>query len=119
MPPCVENVRRPAPQEPLSDPLFKELRTTDLVTVSRDSAIATVMLNRPEKPNAMTKPMWQGSGEAISKLSGEDGIRCISVRGAGEKSFSPGSQIAEFQTELATDVSYSRHRTPYAPKGFY
>ena len=47
----------------------------------------------------MTKPMWQGLGEAISKLPGKDAIRCTSVRGAGEKSFSPGNGIAEFQKQ--------------------
>lgn len=72
---------------------------TDLVTVDRDGVIATVTINRPAKLNAMTKPMWQGLGEAISTLSGEDAIRCIIVRGAGEKSFSPGNDIAEFQTQ--------------------
>ena len=73
----------------------------EVVQVIRDGAIATVVLNRPEKLNALTKPMWQALGEAIGELSADDGLRCIIVRGAGEKAFSPGNDIAEFATERA------------------
>ena len=40
-------------------------------------------------------------GEAIAALSADDAIRCIIVRGAGEKAFSPGNDIGEFATERA------------------
>lgn len=72
---------------------------SDLILVERDAMIATVVLNRPAKLNAMTKPMWKALGERINELSADDSLRCIIVRGAGEKSFSPGNDIAEFQTE--------------------
>jgi enoyl-CoA hydratase len=74
---------------------------TDLIRTERDGAIATVVLNRAEKLNALTRPMWQGLGDAIRALSADDAVRCIVVRGAGEKSFSPGNDIAEFATERA------------------
>jgi enoyl-CoA hydratase len=74
---------------------------TDLIRTERDGAIATVVLNRAEKLNALTRPMWQGLGEAIRALSADDAVRCIVLRGAGEKSFSPGNDIAEFATERA------------------
>ena len=71
----------------------------DLIKVERDGAIATVVLNRPEKLNALTKSMWRDLGHAIDTLSADDDLRCIIVRGAGEKAFSPGNDIAEFCTE--------------------
>lgn len=74
---------------------------TDLIAVSRDGPIATVVLNRPDKLNAMTRSMWQGLGDAIGALSGDDDVRCIILRGAGEKAFSPGNDIAEFATARA------------------
>src|SRR6266700_188361 len=74
---------------------------SELVRVTRDGAIATVTLNRPEKLNAMTKPMWQALGVTIAALSADDTLRCIIVRGAGEKAFSPGNDIGEFATERA------------------
>lgn len=74
---------------------------SDLIKVGRDGSIATVVLNRPAKLNALTKPMWQELGAAVNTLSEDDEVRCIVLRGAGEKSFSPGNDIAEFQTERA------------------
>ena len=72
-----------------------------LIEVLRDGAIATVVLNRPDKLNALTKGMWQALGSTIDTLSADDSLRCIILRGAGEKAFSPGNDIAEFATERA------------------
>lgn len=74
---------------------------SELILVERTDPIATVVLNRPEKLNALTKPMWQRLGDTFSKLSADDGVRCVVVRGAGAKAFSPGNDIAEFETERA------------------
>ncbi|MCA7083827.1 enoyl-CoA hydratase/isomerase family protein [Cupriavidus sp. DB3] len=66
------------------------------VLTIRDGAIATVVLNRPAKLNAMTLSMWQQLGDAFRALSADDGVRCVIVRGAGERAFSPGNDIGEF-----------------------
>ncbi len=71
----------------------------ETVLLRRDGAIATVVLNRPHKLNAMTKPMWGRLGEVLRELQADDSLRCIVLRGAGEKSFSPGNDISEFETE--------------------
>ena len=39
------------------------------VLVERDGAIATVILNRPEKLNALTRPMWKRLGDAFLDLA--------------------------------------------------
>lgn len=72
---------------------------SDLILVERDGAIATVVLNRPEKLNALTKGMWRDLGEALRELDADDSLRCIVLRGAGGKSFSPGNDIGEFESE--------------------
>jgi len=74
---------------------------TEHIEVLRDDAIATVVLNRPEKLNALTKSMWRSLGDTITELSVDDRLRCIILRGAGEKAFSPGNDIGEFATERA------------------
>lgn len=71
----------------------------DTILVRRDGPVATVTLNRPQKLNAMTKPMWQSLGAVMGELGDEDALRCIVLRGAGGKSFSPGNDIAEFRTD--------------------
>ena len=84
---------------------------TDLIAVSRAGPIATVVLNRPAKLNALTKAMWQALGTAIDALSADGSLRCVILRGAGEKAFSPGNDIAEFATERANKaqaIDYGR-----------
>jgi enoyl-CoA hydratase/carnithine racemase len=71
----------------------------DTILVNRDGDIATVILNRPEKLNALTKPMWHRLGDAFQDLGADDSVRCIVLRGAGEKAFAPGNDIAEFAHE--------------------
>jgi enoyl-CoA hydratase/carnithine racemase len=77
------------------------------ILVQREGAIATVVLNRPEKLNALTKPMWQRLGAAFEELRADDSVRCIILRGAGTKAFAPGNDIAEFANERS-DVEQAR-----------
>jgi enoyl-CoA hydratase/carnithine racemase len=84
---------------------------SNVIVIQRTGALATVVLNRSEKLNALTKPMWQGLGDAIRQLSADDSVRCLIVRGAGEQSFSPGNDIGEFATERANKrqaIEYGR-----------
>lgn len=72
---------------------------TDLILTERSDSIATVVLNQPDKLNAMNKRMWIELGSTVRELSSDDSVRCIVVRGAGEKAFCPGADISEFDTE--------------------
>src|SRR5215468_8054846 len=84
---------------------------TDLIAMTFDGPIATVVLNRPEKLNALTKAMWRELGEAIARLSADDALRCVIVRGAGEKAFSPGNDIGEFsvaRSNKSQAIEYGR-----------
>ena len=75
---------------------------TDLVLTQCDGPIATVTLNRPERLNAMSKPMWRSLGDAMRALSTDAGLRCVVIRGAGGKAFSPGNDIGEFESVRST-----------------
>jgi len=68
------------------------------ILLGRDGAIATVTLNNPDKLNALSFGMWARLGEIMRKLEAEDGVRCIVLRGAGEKAFAAGADISEFET---------------------
>jgi enoyl-CoA hydratase len=61
--------------------------------------IATLTLNRPEKLNALTKQLWTELGDAVRALDADGGVRCVVLRGAGERAFSPGNDISEFERE--------------------
>jgi enoyl-CoA hydratase/carnithine racemase len=73
----------------------------DPVLVTRDGAIATVTLNNPERLNALNRAMWARLGEVMRELSADDALRCVVVRGAGDKAFAAGADIAEFANERA------------------
>lgn len=77
---------------------------SDLILVERSGPIATVVLNRPDKLNAMNKPMWAALGAAIERLSCDDDLRCVILRGAGERAFCPGADIKEFDSERANSA---------------
>ncbi|MBT3916960.1 MAG: enoyl-CoA hydratase/isomerase family protein [Rhodospirillaceae bacterium] len=71
----------------------------DVVLVEREGAVATVILNRPEKLNALTKEMWGRVGEVFRELDQDEDLRCIIFRGAGDEAVGPGADISEFATE--------------------
>jgi enoyl-CoA hydratase/carnithine racemase len=74
---------------------------SDDLLESREAGIVTLTLNRPEKLNALTKDLWRRLGEALRRLDGDESVRCIVLRGAGGKAFSPGNDISEFATDRA------------------
>lgn len=74
---------------------------SESVLVTRDDDIATVALNNPERLNALNKGMWARLGEVMRELSSDDALRCVVLRGAGDKAFAAGADIAEFATERA------------------
>lgn len=87
----------------------------EVVLIDRDADIATVTLNRPEKLNALTKPMWGRLGEAMKELGADDSLRCVVLRGAGDKAFAPGNDIAEFEhdrTNAAQARAYGKTHLP-------
>ncbi len=77
---------------------------SEYIRIERDGFVATVVLDRAEKSNAMTKSMWHSLGAAVDSLSGDGALRCVVVRGAGDQAFSPGADIGEFATQRANKV---------------
>jgi enoyl-CoA hydratase/carnithine racemase len=71
--------------------------TEDAILLSRDGAVATVTLNRPDKRNALNLPMWHGLTAHFRGIAADDGIRAVVVTGAGEH-FGVGADISEFET---------------------
>ena len=71
------------------------------ILVTRDGVIATVTLNNPERLNALDKAMWRRLGEVMRELTADDGLRCVVLRGAGDKAFAAGADISEFEAERA------------------
>jgi enoyl-CoA hydratase/carnithine racemase len=71
------------------------------VLLARDGGIATVTLSNPERMNALSLAMWEQLGSHMKKLDEDESLRCVVVRGAGEKAFAAGADIANFANERA------------------
>lgn len=65
-------------------------------------ALALVTLNRPEKLNALDRASWQRLAAVMTELNEDSNLRCIVLRGAGEKAFAAGADISAFETERAS-----------------
>ncbi|MDP6786228.1 MAG: enoyl-CoA hydratase [Rhodospirillales bacterium] len=76
-------------------------RDDGLILEKRDG-IAGLVLNRPEKRNAIGLAMWQGLGDALEALADDPAVRVVILSGAGDKAFSAGADISEFKTLRST-----------------
>ena len=68
-------------------------------------------LDRPRHHNVLDRDGWHAVAEAFEELSADDEVRAVTVRGAGGRAFSAGSDIGAFtaQRETPGDVHlYSR-----------
>lgn len=82
---------------------------SDPILTARDGAIATVTLNKPEKLNALSQAMWARLGEVMQTLDADDSVRCIVLRGAGDKAFAAGADISEFHAERSNSAQAKRY----------
>jgi enoyl-CoA hydratase/carnithine racemase len=74
----------------------------DVVLLARSEAIATVTLNRPDRLNALNYAMWTHLTDVFGALDRDESVRCIVLRGAGDRAFAAGADIAEFAGERST-----------------
>ncbi|MBT1154228.1 enoyl-CoA hydratase/isomerase family protein [Aminobacter anthyllidis] len=79
---------------------------TEPLPVTTANGVATVVINRPARKNAITKAMWVELASHVNRLSSEPGVRVIVLRGAGQD-FSAGADISEFDT-LRGDADSAR-----------
>jgi enoyl-CoA hydratase/carnithine racemase len=61
--------------------------------VDRGARVATITLDRPAKLNALTPAMARDLVAAVGVCNGDDDVRAVVLTGAGERSFSVGSDI--------------------------
>jgi enoyl-CoA hydratase/carnithine racemase len=67
----------------------------DSIEVSDEAGIRVIRMNRPEKKNALTQPMYAAMTRALADAQDDDAIRCLVIAG-GPGAFCAGADIAEF-----------------------
>ncbi|HEY2608395.1 enoyl-CoA hydratase [Paraburkholderia sp. RL18-103-BIB-C] len=71
---------------------------SDPVTLTiHSSGAAEIVIDRPERHNAMTLDMYESLLTLIAQCEQNSDVRCILFRGAGGKSFIAGTDIAYFK----------------------
>lgn len=82
------------------------------IRLNVDGAVATIVLDRPEKHNAITPEMAAALADACREVDRRDDVRVALIRGAGARAFSAGSDL----NALAEDrgVWAFRNRIEYA-----
>jgi enoyl-CoA hydratase/carnithine racemase len=68
---------------------------TEQVLVTDDGGVRIIRMNRPEKKNALTQPMYAEMTRALREAAAGDTIRCIVLAG-GPGAFCAGADIGEF-----------------------
>ena len=61
-----------------------------------DGSTGWLVLNRPERRNALNAAMWAAIPPLMKSLDDSPDVRVIAVRGAGSEAFAAGADISEF-----------------------
>ncbi|PLT27687.1 enoyl-CoA hydratase/isomerase family protein [Peribacillus deserti] len=80
---------------------------TDLTRIG----LYTIMINRPEKRNAINFEVMEGLDEALKQAEQDPAIKAVVIRGAGKQAFCAGGDLKEFhvlKTAAEAHVMLSR-----------
>jgi len=69
----------------------------DAMLVDRDGPIGWITFSNPARRNAVSLAMWQALHGLVRELAGDDAVRVIVVKGAGDQAFVSGADISEFE----------------------
>jgi len=75
------------------------------LSVNREDATATVVLDRPQARNAITLEMYEALPGIVADLDADPAVKVVVVRGAGDAAFAAGADIKEFQRVRADSTS--------------
>ena len=69
------------------------------ICVERDGRVLTIVINRPDKRNALTHAMYAAIADALQLAHEDPQVRCVIVTGAGD-SFTAGNDLGDFAAGL-------------------
>jgi enoyl-CoA hydratase len=77
--------------------------TFETLRIERDERIAILVVNRPEKRNALNATLRREFVAALDVLRGDAGVRVLIITGEGGKAFIAGADIGEFAERTALE----------------
>ncbi|MBT2522603.1 enoyl-CoA hydratase-related protein [Arthrobacter sp. ISL-28] len=82
---------------------------SDEILVEQQQSIATVVLNRPERHDALTVEMYGELPGIVAALDADSSVKVIILRGAGQRAFASGADISEFERVRGNAVSARKY----------
>lgn len=73
----------------------------------KEGAIGWIVLDHPERLNAINGAMWRGFPTAMAEFDADPEVRVVILRGEGEKAFAAGADISEFEKTRAASGQVS------------
>lgn len=73
----------------------------EAILVERRGPVALIIINRPEKRNALNIQTREEGAAALEELREDDSVRVVVFTGAGERAFVAGADIGEFAGRTA------------------
>jgi Enoyl-CoA hydratase/isomerase len=67
------------------------------IAIDMAGGVATLKLRNPARRNAVTSAMWRAIHAFASEVGTRDDVRAVVIRGDGDKAFSAGADIADFE----------------------
>jgi enoyl-CoA hydratase len=83
--------------------------TRDELRIVRDGQIATLVIDRPERRNALSSGVSQRIVDALVELDEDPDVRAIAVTGAGTAAFSAGADLWEHDDRARASGRGPRH----------
>ncbi len=72
---------------------------SDKVIAKTEDGIGWLILNNPERHNAISLEMWDAALEAMAAFVADAAVRVMVLTGAGGKAFASGADISKFKDE--------------------
>lgn len=82
----------------------------EALLVEKSGHVAQLILNRPERRNALNVRMLQEIPDALAALDADADVRVIVVRGAGEQAFCAGRDLKEIPVEKSVAQRRAENR---------
>jgi enoyl-CoA hydratase/carnithine racemase len=76
--------------------------TNESLRLERNGAVVTLVLNRPQRQNAIDRATWLSLARCCDELDQDSGTRAVILRGEGT-AFSSGADISEFAEVFADE----------------
>ena len=72
------------------------------IRLDLSASFAEIVLNRPERRNALSVAMWRASPGLVAEANANPDVKLILLHGGTAGAFAAGADISEFETIYAT-----------------